>query len=139
MTEDSKRRGRQLLGAAVLILTIGTVGLVCLNAVLLGQLVGEVSTAQHRMAALTKSGREILALEQRIVELGTRSAPEKVIVQQVLLDRQLVVSIAVLPPDSVPARELTAVQLALDGHDWDRLAATGGRDEALRQSAIDLV
>jgi hypothetical protein len=138
MTGDSKRRGRRLLGAAVLILTIGIVGLVCLNAVLLGQLVEEVSTAQHRMAALTESGREILVLEQRIVELGTRSAPEKVVVQQGLLDRQLVVSIAALPPDSAPAHELTAVQLALNGYDWDRLAATGGRDEALRLSAIDL-
>ena len=135
----AKERVRLALGAAVLVLILGSVGLVSLNAILLGHMVEEVSAAQYRMASLAKSGREVLVLQQRVGELGGRSTPQELTVQAALLDRQLAVSISSLPADSRQARELTAARAAIAGFDWAALAATDGRDAALRERGFDLV
>ncbi len=132
-------RRRQALGAVVLAVTLGTVGLVWMNGVLLGQMIEQVSTAQVRLVTLAKSGRETLLLQKQVGELGTLSTPKQMVVQSGIVDRHLQVTIASMVPNSAEARELAAVRDDLRSIDWDGLAAGAARDPALREHALVLL
>ena len=126
----------RLVMVVMLVVALGTVGLVSLNAVLLGRVAERVQAAQTQSAALSNATRENLLLIQVVRGLGEDSDAQQVDLQRGLLRRQLSIAEATFPPDSAEMRELRDMDMHLAAVPWDRLVRTSIRSDPLRRSAL---
>ncbi len=134
----SRRWTQRAIAAAVTVATIGTVSVVGVNALLLGEVNGQVEAAQSQSLNLSNTLRETLLLQQEVTEFGETSDAADVRLQRGLLLRQLTVSTASYPAGAPEHHELIEVRTALERFPWDRMEALGGRGEPLRSLAIAL-
>ena len=132
----SRRWTQRAIAAAVAAATIGTVSVVGVNALLLGEVNGQVETAQSQSLNLSNALRETLLLQQQVTEFGETSDAADIRLQRGLLLRQLTVSTASYPEGAPEQRELLEVRTALEGFPWERMEALSGRGEPLRPLAI---
>jgi PAS domain-containing protein len=129
----------RVLIAAVVLVTVAIVGMVGLNAVLLGRMTQQVEAAQSRSASLSNATRETLLLLQVVTDLPETADAQHLDVQRGVMGRHVAVAAPSFPPDDPKARELLDVRTEVARFPWDRLVATGGREAALRLSAMSLI
>jgi diguanylate cyclase (GGDEF)-like protein len=122
----------QKIAQAVLVLvmvsaTIGVLGIVVRNSVLLGRMTTDVSIAQQRTTNLHNLQLSALHLSQTLSELDAAGDTDDVTVRRGLLGRMVTVVYSLYPASSPQAEELREVQSGLDRFPWDRLAGRPGR------------
>ena len=131
-----RRRGVRLSIVLMVVVTIGTVALVVVNAVQLGLVTTQVQASQSRSTNVANATRETLVLLEKVSQLGETSTPEEVAVQRGLLLRQINVAGVLFPSDSAELRELDEVRQAINRIPWDRLGDGKDRKNPLRLAAV---
>ena len=131
-------RPRVLITAVVAVL-VATVTLIVLYSFLLDRMSEQVEQAQARSANLSNADREVQMLLQAVIRLDPGSDPAEIDLHRGVAIRQVVVSAGAFDADDPQVRELQDVQAQLQAFPWDRFAADRGRDEGLRQAAMELV
>jgi len=138
------RRGWQRAAQLILILTVvgatvGIVGLVVQNGVLIGRMTTDFSTAQGRATNLSNSQREALRLLYQVTRLKHGDDPGAVEIRRGLLLRQLSVTTLVFPAGSAEATELAGIEYSLRRFPWTRLDEPGPDQAVLQGTAMELV
>jgi diguanylate cyclase (GGDEF)-like protein/PAS domain S-box-containing protein len=141
MTEPAprRRRGARLSIALMVVVTIGTIVLVVVNAVQLGRVTSQVQASQARSTNIANATRENLVLLEMVSQLGETTTSQQVAVQRGLLLRQMNVASVTFPPDSAELRELEEVRQAINRFPWDRLGEGRARQDSLRLAALATV
>ena len=131
-----RARRQSIVIAVVLMMTLGTLGLVASNAVELGRVTAQVQASQAQSTNLANATRECLLLLQLVSELGESSDQPKVAVQRGLLLRQVNVAIASFPADASEVQDLRRVQTSISALPLERLPRTQNPDDPLRLTVM---
>jgi diguanylate cyclase (GGDEF)-like protein len=126
-----QRIARAGLVVVMITTTVGVLGIVVRNSVLLGRMTTEVSIAQQRTTNLHNTQLGALQLRQQLSELGTDGDLDGVTVRRGLLSRTLTIVTVLFPADSEQAHELRQMQAALRYFPWSRLEKAGPDREAI--------
>ncbi|MGX6607315.1 putative bifunctional diguanylate cyclase/phosphodiesterase [Micromonosporaceae bacterium Da 78-11] len=121
-----------LLVVMIIGATVGVLGIVVRNSVLLGRMTTDVSVAQQRATNLHNLQVSTMHLVQELTELDEGGGTGVVTVRRGLLGRMFTVVHGLFPADSAQAGELTDVRAALDRFVWSRLdGTTSDRQDAI--------
>ncbi|MEU4244081.1 EAL domain-containing protein [Actinoplanes sp. NPDC026619] len=104
--------------------TVGVLGIVVRNSVLLGRMTTDVSVAQQRTTNLHNLQLATLHLLLELTQQGQGDSTDEITVRRGLLGRMFTVVDGLFPAGSAQVRELRAIQASLDRFSWSRLDGT---------------
>jgi diguanylate cyclase (GGDEF)-like protein/PAS domain S-box-containing protein len=115
--------GKRLMVALMVLITVGTIGFVAVNAARLGGVTAQVQSVQARSTNVANADRESLVLLQLVGELGETTTSKQVAVQRGLMVRQMIVATTSYPAGSAEVLELDDIRATVARFPWAELDA----------------